>query len=414
MKSKIFAVAKREFLENVRSKAFLISLVLTPAIMIGFGLLPSFFVSKAETNTIILGIVDETNWLTEKLSERLNEKYKLPSEQPNYFLRIFRNGDFQTLLNNADALALKEEIEGVFIFPNTIESDSTIEYRSIHPGNIHLVNRFEKTIQEILREERMRRANVSDEEIKKFSQTLEINPIKISTEGEEKKIDFKTQFFSSYIFVMLMLMLILTSGQMLVRSVVEEKSNRIVEILLSSCSASDLMNGKILGLSGLGITQIFLWVLIGISAVPSFAVLLFSTNGIWFLPMYFILGYLMYAAIFVGIGSLVNTEQEAQQITTYVSLILVFPIVLSINAFENPNDSLFQILSFFPLMTPTMIALRISVQMPSTFEIIATLLLLFATMVTLMWTAGKIFRIGILSTGKRMTMKELWEYLKTH
>jgi len=96
MKSKIFAVAKREFLENVRSKAFLISLVLTPAIMIGFGLLPSFFVSKAETNTIILGIVDETNWLTEKLSERLNEKYKLPSEQPNYFLRIFRNGDFQT------------------------------------------------------------------------------------------------------------------------------------------------------------------------------------------------------------------------------------------------------------------------------------------------------------------------------
>jgi ABC-2 type transport system permease protein len=212
---------------------------------------------------------------------------------------------------------------------------------------------------------------------------------------------------------MLMFMLILTSGQMLVRSVVEEKSNRIVEILLSSCSAKDLMKGKILGLSALGVAQISLWLIIGITAVSPFAVLLFSANGIWLMPMYFILGYLMYASIFVGIGSLVNTEQEAQQITSYISLLLIFPIVLSVNAFENPNDSLFQILSFIPLMTPTMMALRISVQVPSAIEVVTTILLLFLTTLFFMWTSGKIFRIGILSTGKRPTMKELMMWIKS-
>jgi ABC-2 type transport system permease protein len=413
MKSKMFVVAKREFMENVTSKAFLLSLVLTPAIMIGFGFLPSYFAAKTETNTIVVGIVDETDWFSEKLSERLIEQYKLPNAQPNYLLRIFRNEDFETLRKNADMLALEEEIEGVFIFPQSIENDTTIEYRSTRPGNIRLVNRFEKTMQEILREERMRRANVSEKEIKKFSQSLEVNPMLISNEGEEKKVDFKTQFFSSYIFVMLMFMLILTSGQMLVRSVVEEKSNRIVEILLSSCSANDLMKGKILGLSALGVAQISLWLIIGITAVSPFAVLLFSANGIWLMPIYFILGYLMYASIFVGIGSLVNTEQEAQQITSYISLLLIFPIVLSVNAFENPNDSLFQILSFIPLMTPTMMALRISVQVPSAIEVITTILLLFLTTLFFMWTSGKIFRIGILSTGKRPTMKELMMWIKS-
>ncbi|MBS4028448.1 MAG: ABC transporter permease [Ignavibacteriales bacterium] len=407
MKSKLFTVAKREYLENIRSKAFLISLVLTPVIMIGFSLLPTFFASKSETNTIVIGTVDETGWLSDKLSQRLNEKYTLPDKQPSYLLRIFREEGIQTHRKIADSLVLNEEIEGVFIFPKSIENDTLIEYRTTRTGNIRLVNRFESAIQEILREERMRRANVSDEEIKKFSQSLEINPTKITEEGEEKKVDFRTQFFSSYIFVMLMFMLILTTGQMLVRSVVEEKSNRIVEVLLSSCSASDLMRGKILGLSGLGITQVSLWAIIGITAVPQFAVMMLSANGIWLMPIYFVLGYLMYSAIFVGVGSLVTTEQEAQQITSYISLLMVFPIVLALNAFENPNSPLFQILSFIPLMTPTMMALRISVQVPSTIEILATITLLLVSTFVLMWLAGKVFRIGILSTGKRPNMKEL-------
>ena len=132
--------------------------------------------------------------------------------------------------------------------------------------------------------ESIRKANVSEDIVRKISKSIDVNPIKISKEGEEKKVDFQTQFFSTYIFVMLLMMLILTSGQMLVRSVLEEKSNRIVEVILSSCTAKDLMRGKIIGLSMLGLTQITLWVLIGITAVPQFAVMLLSSSGIIFMP----------------------------------------------------------------------------------------------------------------------------------
>jgi ABC-2 type transport system permease protein len=272
---------------------------------------------------------------------------------------------------------------------------------------------LEKSLNEIIKQKLFRDMQISESLQKKISQQWTVTPVTVSKEAGKKLLNFKEQFFISYIFVMLMFMLILTTGQMLVRSVVEEKSNRIIEILLSSCSASDLMKGKILGLSALGITQIMLWLLLGISFAPPIAAMLFESQGILLMPVYFVLGYLLYASLFVGIGSIVTTEQEAQQVTSYISLILISPIVVSVSAIENPHTSLFQILSYIPLLTPTIMALRISVETPSLYEIIISVLLLLCSVYAMMGASGKIFQAGILSTGKRLTIKEIFFALRS-
>jgi ABC-2 type transport system permease protein len=212
---------------------------------------------------------------------------------------------------------------------------------------------------------------------------------------------------------MMLLFLVLTSGQLLIRSVVEEKSNRVIEVLLSSCSARDLMVGKILGLSGLGILQMLIWGVIGLGIALQTGTQLFAIENVALSIVYLLLGYLLYSAIFVAAGSPVTTEQEAQQITSYVSLFLVFPIVLAMPAMQNPDSLLIRILTYIPLLTPAFMVMRIPIQMPALWEIIATIALLIVSSIFMMWVAGKIFRTAILVYGKRPTLRELLRWVRT-
>jgi ABC-2 type transport system permease protein len=128
--------------------------------------------------------------------------------------------------------------------------------------------------------------------------------------------------------------------------------------------------------------------------------------------LYFLLGYFLYAGIFVAAGAPVTTEQEAQQITSYVSLMLVFPIVLAVPAMQNPDATYIRVLSFIPLLTPAFMVLRMPIQMPPMWEILATLGLLAASVVGIMWVAGKIFRIAILVYGKKPSFRQLWAWAR--
>jgi ABC-2 type transport system permease protein len=212
--------------------------------------------------------------------------------------------------------------------------------------------------------------------------------------------------------MMMMFFPVVTSGQLLVRSLLEEKSNRVAEVLMSSCSANELLVGKIVGLSGLGLTQIALWGLIGLAISLQFAVTLISLTNALLLLLYFVLGYLLAASIFVGAGAPLTTEQEAQQITSYLMLIFIMPIALAFPVIQNPDSTLAKVLTFIPIVTPTMMALRIPIQTPSVLEIILSLLLLAGSAVAAMWAAGKIFRIGMLTYGKRPSLRELARWVR--
>jgi ABC-2 type transport system permease protein len=193
---------------------------------------------------------------------------------------------------------------------------------------------------------------------------------------------------------------------------VEEKSNRVIEVLLSSCTSRDLMVGKILGLSGLGILQMLVYATIGLALTLKTNMNLLQPDYFFLTLLYAILGYLFYAAVFVAAGSPVTTEQEAQQITAYISMFLVMPFALIMLVMQNPDSLLVKILSYIPFLTPSVMVLRISVQMPSMFELLATTVLLIVSIALMMWIAGKIFHMAILSYGKRPTLAEIFRWVR--
>jgi ABC-2 type transport system permease protein len=411
---KFLDVARWEFLEKVKSKWFLISLVMLPVIMVIFGVLPGLLASKADDKTIAVGVIDETGSILEPLAAKLEEKYRLPDKQPNYILRNLKEDvEFGELKARANRLVASKEIEGYFYIPSTVYDSGKVEFRGENVSNIRIAERFSRTIEEVIVEKRLVSQGLDPAKIKKLMADVNVKSIKVSEKGEEKESGFLETFFSGYILIMVLMFLILTSAQLLIRSVVEEKSNRVIEVLLSSCSARDLMVGKILGLSGLGLLQILIWGLIGMGFAMKSGANLFAMDQLLLSAVYVVLGYLFYSAIFVAVGSPVTTEQEAQQITQYVTLILVFPIVLAIPATQNPDSMLIKVLSFIPLLTPAFMIMRIPIQMPALWELLTTIVLLMVSGVFMMWAAGKIFRTAILVYGKRPTIPELIRWIRT-
>ncbi len=411
---KYLDVAKWEFLEKVKSKAFIITLVLMPVIMVLFAILPGLLASKPDDKTTIIGVIDETGQIIHRLAERLDEKYKLPDGRPNYMIRnIKESGSPEEQRERAVKMVTEKKVEGYFYIPATAYDSGKVEYRAENVGNIRVGERFARTIEEVIVEHRLKGQGLDPEIVRKLMKGIDVKSIKVSERGEEKESGFVQIFFSAYIAMMMLMFLVMTSGQLLIRSVVEEKSNRVIEVLLSSCSARDLMVGKILGLSGLGILQMLIWGIIGVGIALKTGADLFAIENVALSAIYILLGYLLYSAIFVAAGSPVTTEQEAQQITSYVSLLLVFPIVLAMPAMQNPDSPLIRILTYVPLLTPAFMVMRIPIQMPPLWEILATIGLLIVSSVFMMWVAGKIFRTAILVYGKRPTLRELLRWVRT-
>jgi ABC-2 type transport system permease protein len=415
MMHKALAVAKWEYLEKVKAKAFLIGLFLTPLIMIGMGIIPGLLVAQEDKATKVIGVIDPTGELAVPLAKMMQERYLLSNGQPNYLVRPLTAGnavDLQKATADANRLAAGDDIEGYCILGNGSPSDTVIEYRSKAVGDFRVSARLEECLKAIIGERRAVAMGLDPKVMKELNVNLDVKMVKLSKTGEKEEAGFERVFISAYVFLMMLFLLIVTSGQLLVRSILEEKSNRIIEVIVSSISSTDLMVGKVLGLSALGFTQIAFWTLIGTAATLQFGVNLIGIEHAALLIVYFILGYLFYAAVFIGAGSPLSTEQEAQQVTSYLVILLIIPIVLAMPAMKDPEATWLKILTFVPFLTPTMMALRIPIQTPAAWEIIATILLMIGSIYGAMVVAGRIFRIGILSTGKSPKLKEIFRWAK--
>ena len=413
--NKTLAVARWEFVEKVRTKAFIIGLFMTPMILAIFMVLPSLMAKDEQETTKNIGVVDETRMLTGAINDRLKQKYALESGIPTYQLIEItdENREREYLKIIAQTKVMSGELEGYFFIPLNVMDSGKVEYRAENVGNVRDQERFSKTLKDIITERRLRQAGYNPATIKKLIADIDIKTIKVSKQGVEKESGFMETFFTGYIFIMLLMFLVISSGQLLIRSVVEEKSNRIIEVLVSSCSARELMSGKIIGLSLLGLATIAFWVLMLIGVNFAANIPFVTVDNLFLLLIYFILGYFMYVAIFIAAGSTVSTEQEAQQMTGYVTILLVLPIAFAVPVMMNPDSTLVTVLSQIPLLTPTMMALRFSVRVPEVWEIILSFTTLSLSIAGLMWMASKIFRIGILVTGKKPNLKEIVHWLKT-
>ncbi len=414
--SKIIAVAKWEYLERVKSKAFLIGLFLTPIFMVGMGILPSILATQEDKETRAIGIIDQSGAVAREFTQRMEERYRLENGQPNYAVRPIAVGstiDLEEAVRQANNLVATGQIEGYCIVDGISTTDSVVEYRSTSVGDFRVGVRMEETLKGILAERRVLAMGLDPRVLKELAVNLNIHMIKISSQGEREEAGFEKVFFSAFVFLMMMFFLIATSGQILVRSVIEEKSNRIVEVLVSSCSPTELMAGKVIGLSGLAFTQLAFWAIIGVAATTQFGMDLINPGHALLLVIYFILGYLFYAAIFIGAGSPLTTEQEAQQVNTYLVLLLVLPMMLALPAMKDPEALWLRVLTFIPFFTPTMMALRVPIQVPALWEVLLTIVLMVLSIYVVMVAAGRVFRIAILSTGKSPKMGEILRWARS-
>lgn len=403
---------------KVRTKAFLISTILMPIIIVAFSIFPRILAEKADVRQKFIGVIDQTNWVFNELKNKLANEFKLPDGRPNYILVEIKSTTGDESLSHLKEIANREvvegKIEGYLIIPKNFGEDTlTFQYVGQNVGNIRDIERFRSVLQGIIIGANLEKYGVGKEKVEQIIKSIKYTTIKISKKGEEEKTDFVGIFFSSYIFIIALMILVMTGGQMLIRSVVEEKSNRVIEVLLSSCTTNQLMAGKIIGLGFVGLTQMLIWGLVAFNFLSSFAVTFINFEILLISLVYFILGYLFYSAVFVAIGAPVNSEYEAQQVAGYVSLIMVFPIAFAFLIMQNPDSPLIKILSFIPVLTSPFMVARIPIKMPAVWEIIATTFLLILSVIGMIWVAGRIFRIAILSYGKFPSLKELILWIKT-
>jgi len=410
---KIIAVAKWEYLEKVKTKTFIISLIITPLIIILFSILPSLLFRDEAPKVEIIGVIDTSGIYFHDLVEELSA-YTLPDGNRNYILINLSTEDknLKELKVTANKNIQKNLIEGyLVIYPS--ENDSVYaEYRSKSIGNFKVVGRFEEALSSIRLKKKLEQEGIDTKFLQYYQDKVNVAQLKIEDSGKVSDLDFFTTFFVSIIFILLLMMMVVYSGQMLVRSMIEEKSSRLIEMLISSSTPDELLTGKIIGLSLLGLTQIFIWVIIGTGLVAGALVPPSAFDNILPMLLYFLLGFLFYSSLFVGIGSTVNTEQEAQQITTYLSLILMLPVVIAMPAIQNPDFLITKIFSYFPLTTPTIMLLRLNVETVPPLEIVLTLLILILSILVVTKLSAKIFRIGILSYGNKPSLKEILQWIK--
>ncbi|GAB4298092.1 MAG: ABC transporter permease [Ignavibacteriaceae bacterium] len=409
---KVFTVAYWEYNEKIKTKAFILSMIITPMIIIAFALLPTLLSDQEDDRTRMIGLLEPTNTYFFHLNQEL-QNYFLTSGQPLYILtNLYKpNLSIDSIKKSADRGLISGELDGYIYIADAGTDSVRYEYRSKSLGNFRDLRNIEDAVNKVRIKLALRDEGVNPEVAAVLLKDVNLNQIIIEKSGKESESDFMLVFFSSFIFIILLMMMVIYSGQMLVRSLLEEKSNRLIEILISSCSTDELLSGKILGLSMLGLTQIFIWAMIGI-ALTGQVIPPEAFNNVLPMLVYFILGFIFYTTIFVGIGSIVSTEQEAQQVTSYLSLMLMLPVVIAVPAIQNPESVLVKILTYIPITLPSVMLLRFNISEVPLWEIISTILIMLVSISLSVYFSSKIFRIGILSYGKRPSIKVILKWLK--
>lgn len=317
----------------------------------------------------------------------------------------------------ADSLLITDVLNAYLLFPHDFTKTGQVEYHSKNPGDLRETERFEKVLQNIITEKRIRDDNVERAKIRRWLSPIFIQKFQLLPHGQQHW-DFYIQFYGPLIGVFLLFMAIFTSGGYLFSSILLEKSNRVIEVLLSFASSLQIMGGKILGLGFLGLVQVLIWflmtgLLMAVNIIPTQDISYLNIlNAVYFL-LYFSLGFLFYGAIFISVGSLSSNEYDAQQINQLLRTVAIFPVLLSLMVLAEPNAPWVRLLSYIPFLTPSFMIMRIPLSsMPLTFDIYLTSGIMLVSIILVIIIAGRLFRLTTLLQGKRVGWAEVWQWLK--
>lgn len=411
-------VARREYVEGVRSKAFIIGIILAPVI-IGVSVSVQFVLAAKAPKPRVLAMVEESQFFYPVVAQ------KLEKEKDNYLadgtrkltLRFEPAGILEETKRR-----LKEELDrGTLDFFVLVPKDLVkreeprIEVFTRNAANVTVLTDFRPALIEAMREERGRLASLSPEQVKHVTARIDFDNTEVKRGGrEERGKKFEQAYFSAFGLVMLLFMTIIGTGQLIMSGVVEEKGNRVIEILLSSLTPRELMFGKIIGIGGVGLTMLAIWSAIGLLGLRiSKLSQLVAPASIVYLLVFFLLGFLFFASLMAALGSLCNTEKEAQQLVQPVTLTMALPMMALFYVSQNPDAILTKVLSLIPPFTPFLMMTRMALLPPEPWEIAAGIGLLAVSIVFALRAAARIFRLGILMYGKRPSLYEAWKWART-
>ncbi len=313
----------------------------------------------------------------------------------------------------------------IVIGPDPVNTSKGCKYYSKNLTDLDLKRWFEGFAGDAVREKRVRALKLSPEKVSWLMAPLRMETLKVTKGGGEEKASLSARLhqFAPVAFVYILWISVFMIAQMLLTSTIEEKSNRVIEVLLSSVSPVQLMAGKIVGPAMTGLTMILAWAafaLVGLQVLPLLvehvpdlglgAILSDPAYLVSFL-VYFLLGYLFYASLLVGIGSVCNSLKEAQNLMQPVMLVLIVPLLSMLPVVKDPNGTLAKVLSFIPPFTPFVMMNRVAGP-PAPWEYVATTVLLLVTLVFTVWAAAKVFRVGILMTGKPPKLMEILRWIR--
>jgi len=403
--NRILNIMKWEFMVRFRSKMFLISLFM-PLIFMVFSIIPAMLMDKGGDSEVKVGIVNHAEHIASKFKNNIGNKYQFDDGKLKYWIFDYENFD------EAKTALQEKTIDAIMVIPVGIMDTSKSKYFARSLTNFKVIDELRNTLSHTVILQRMENQGVAVEMAESISKRVKMDTFEVNKEGKLTEGNELMVLLGPFFFVFLLVMAIFINGQLLLRSVIEERTNRMVEILLSTVSARELMTGKILGLGSLGMVQILFYLSIGVifGMVKGIEIVRFDELPILFI--YFLTGYFFFASIYATLGTLFDNEQDAQQSMTIVSIIAMVPLMGSFYFMANPTALVTKILSFVPPMTPFMMILRISSDAAEPWEIAATVVLMIVSVWGMMTLAGKIFRTALLMYGKRATLPEIWRWIR--
>jgi ABC-2 type transport system permease protein len=440
---KFLAVVKREYIQRVRTKFFVVATILGPVLMAGFTIVPAMMFSIKSGGPTRLAIVDQTGKMYDRVAKELvtgkeaktNVATMKPPSQPggpkspreqvdeagksvkaSFEIEQARldNRSIDDVRKDLEAKVQNRNLEGYIVLPPNLLKSGQPEFRARNTADLFTKGNVESAISRAVRGQRLVEAGIDEKTVAQASEPVDLKTVEAG--GKESKGE--ASFFFVFGIGLLIYMSVLLYGQFVLGAVIEEKETRIAEILFSSMRSFPLMMGKLVGVSLVALTQLGIW------AVAFLVFSLWAAGGssitlphippmlFFYFTVFFLMGYFIYSTVYAVVGSMVTTTQEGGQLALPVVLMLVAGFYLSFNIIRSPSSPLAFWASMFPFFAPITMLVRIVTETPPLWQILLSLGIGIATIVGLIWLASRIYRVGMLMYGKKATIPEVWRWVR--
>lgn len=423
----VWLIARREYLQQVKTKAFIIGTILMPLILAASFLLPGLFIGRGggeKKIVIVASTADTGQAILEQISrrsgvrsdERREQRRSAAAQSIRATLEIQPTPERrQQLIERVE----KKEIDGFLWATDDALATRKLDFVSRETTNLFLAGTLEGAVSSAQTKRRLAARGLSAEETEDLLKHVSVTSLGVE-KGQARRGGGMAAFLASLMLMMVLYLVVLTNGIGVMRAVIEEKNSRVMEVLLSSCTALELMSGKLLGVGAVGMTQIAIWIATGLLLSAPATVAMsdairnanLGLGAVVFFPVFYVLGFLIYSAIYAALGASVNSEQEAQQLQFLAMIPLIAASIFMTPVATSPSSGLAVGLSLFPLTAPLMMYLRIVVSTPPAWQVALSIALQLAAIFALLWLASRIYRIGILMYGKRPTLPEILKWVR--